>query len=307
MIGKGHLRVLGAVNASRTKQELTDSLGYTPSTISNLLGDLETIGLVDRERNGTQVTVRPTEARCVDVHHSIVSSNPHVDFPDLLTKSTLVLLYHLDDEPILATTLVERTGLSTATVYRQLNTLQNRAMVLKDESRYRLAEEFVDLHTFAVELYHLVHRQRIKADTSGGVLVWETHDEFLVRTDEEVDGEGYHWTGLAMFAEYGLQFLTTPAHYYFYAPARDSLDAMDLVCHLLLVENDVRNRQYAMLLIAQQGLDREELHQRAEHYRMTDVVDPLVDYLETHGEKSAEHLPPWDQFESLADDYEVEV
>lgn len=307
MLGKGHLRVLEAADSPTGRRELANSLDYESGTISSLLGDLEDLGLINRERTGTTTTISPAEVRCVQVYHSLVKTNPHIDFPDLLNTSTLVLLYHLSDEPILAETLTSRTNLSRATVYRHLKTLQNRAIVLKDESRYWLAAGFTDLHTFAVELYHQFHRQRVKADTEGGVLIWETHDEFLVQTDEEVNLKDYHWTGLAAFTDYDLRFFTTPRWYYFNAPARESLDALDLVCHLLLIENDVRNRQYALLLYAKENVSREKLHDRAEYYRMTDIVDPLVEYFETRGNVSDQYLPSWSEFKSLADDYEVEV
>lgn len=307
MLGKRHFRVLEIVDEPRSRQALVDSLSYADATITNVLGDLEDLGLIERQRTGTRTTVRPTVASCVETYHSLVQTHPHVDFPDLLSGSTLVLLYHLPGDLTPGPELVERTGLSKGTVYRHLKRLQNRAIVQKDESRYRLADDFVDLHTFAVELYHQLHRQQIKEDIDGGTLIWETHDEFLVQTDEDVEGDGYHLTGLAAFAEYDLMFFVTSSQYYFYSPSRSSLDVIDLVCHLLLIDNDIRNRQYAMLLIAKEEPPTEELLDRAVFYQIEENVEPMTAYLETHGEESAPHLPPWDRFESLAREYDVEV
>lgn len=290
-----------------TRQELVNSLEYTPKTITNVLGDLENLGLITRERTGSRVTVRPGNARSVDVFHTLVRTKPHVDFPDLLSESTLILLYHLSQEPIRGPTLVDRSQLSRATVYRHLDTLLNRAIVLKDESRYWLAGDFVDLHTFAVELYHQRHRRQLEVDDVTGALVWESHEEFLLQTDEALDIGDYHRTGLAMFAEHDLQFFTTPGEFYYYAPGRDSLDALDLICHLLMIENDSRHRQYAMLLIAKEGLDPGELHDRADYYRMAEIVDPLTEYVRTKGDTATPTLPPWEEFRSLAEDYDVDL
>jgi len=307
MLGKRHFRILETVTAPTTRQELVNSLEYTPKTITNVLGDLENLGLLTRERSGSQVTVRPASGRCVDVFHTLVRTKPHVDFPDLLSESTLILLYHLSEEPIRGPTLVDRSQLSRATVYRHLDTLLNRAIVLKDESRYWLAEDFVDLHTFAVELYHQLHRRQLEVDDVTGALVWESHEEFLLQTNDVLDVGDYHRTGLVMFAEYDLQFFTTPGEFYFYAPGRDALGALDLICHLLMIENDSRHRQYAMLLIAKEGLDPEELHDRAEYYRMAEIVDPLAEYVRTNGDTATLTLPPWEEFRSLAEDYKVDL
>lgn len=307
MIGKGHLRVLEVLDSPTTRQELADTLDYSPKTISNVLGDLEPLALIDRERTGSQTLIRPLETRCITVYQSLVKSNPHIDFPELLSESTLVLLYHLTDELTPVATLVDRSRLSKATVYRQLDTLTNRAIVIKDHSQYRLVDEFTDLHTFAVELYHQIHRRRVSQETDGGVLVWETHDEFLVQTDHPVDATDYHRTGLAAFAEYGLEFFTTSAYYYFYSPSRDSLSPSDLICHLLLIENDARHRKYALLLLAKTTPSSEEVRDRASYYQVDDIVDPMPEYLETRGEETAPHLPPWDEFQSLAREYNVEI
>ena len=307
MMGKRHFRILETVTAPTTRQELVDSLEYTPKTITNVLGDLESIGLITRERSGTQVTVRPANGRCVDVFHTLVRTKPHIDFPDLLSESTLILLYHLTEEPILGPTLVDRSRLSKATAYRHLDTLLNRAIVLKDESRYWLAEDFADLHTFAVELHHHLHRRQLEVDDVTGVLIWESHEEFILHTDEVLDIQDYHRTGLAMFAEHGLTFFTTSGEFYYYAPRRDSVDAVDLICHLLLIENDSRHRQYAMLLVAKEGLDPEELHDRAEYYRLAETVEPLIEYVQSNGDTSTPNLPPWEEFRSLAEDYDIDL
>mgnify|MGYP006288687403 CR=1 FL=1 len=307
MIGKRHFRTLETVGGPTTRQELVNSLEYTPKTITNILGDLESLGLITRERSGSRVTVRPANARCVNVFHTLVRTKPHIDFPDLLSESTLVLLYHLSKEPIRGPTLVDRSQLSRATVYRHLDKLLNRAIVLKDGSRYWLAKDFVDLHTFAVELSHQRHRRQLEVDDVSGALVWESHDEFLLQTDDVLDIVDYHRTGLAMFAEYDLQFFTTPGEFYYYAPGRDSLDALDLVCHLLMIENDSRHRQYAMLLIAKEGLDREELLDRADYYRTAEIVEPLTEYVRSEGDTASPNLPPWEEFKSLATDYGVDL
>lgn len=307
MVGKGHLKVLAEVDSPTTRQALVSSLNYTPGTISDILGDLEEWGLIDRERTGTTTTIVPVEVRCVQVFHSLVKTNPHIEFPELLTKSTQILLYHLTNEQTLVSTLAIRTGLSEATIYRHLKKLQNRAIVLKDESRYRLTDDFVELHTFAVELYRQLHRKQLKDDTDGAVLIWESHDEFLVQTDQPVNLEGYHRTGLGAFSEYSLQFFTTSSLYYYYAPSLEKLDASDLICHLLLIENDTRNRQYALLLVAREDLSDEDLIDRAEYYRMTDVMNPLLDFLRSRGSVSHNHHSSWREFKSLADEYDVEI
>jgi hypothetical protein len=250
----------------------------------------------------------PVDARCVEVFQSLTKSNPHVDFPDLLTSSMLNVLYYLSsEEQWTAAELTERTGHARATIYRNLRTLTNRAMATKEHSRYKLQEEFNGLHLFAYELRHHVHRVRIKRDVGGGTIVWESHEEFLVRTESDVEDEKYHRTGLDVFSEYGLQFFTTSEHYYFYSEDRESLGPEDLICHLLLIENDSRHRKYVLLLIAETGLSRETIEEAATYYGVEDIVLPLMEFLRTGGEVTSESTPKWEEFETLASEYEVKL
>ncbi|MFP9193874.1 helix-turn-helix domain-containing protein [Natrialbaceae archaeon A-CW1-1] len=308
MVGEKELRILSTLDSPKQRQELADELGYQKSTISRALGTLEQLDLIYKDRKGNQTIANPTNARCIEVLQSLTKSNPHIDFPDLFTSSMLNVLYYLNSrEPWTATELAERTEHSRATIYRSLKTLTNRAMAIKEQSRYKLTGDFNELHTFAYELRHHIHQVRIKRDVEGGTIVRESHKEFLVQTEKAVENSDYHRTGLDAFAEYGLQFFTTSERYYFYSEKRDSLTPEDVVCHLLLIENDSRHRKYALLLVAETGVSLEKLAESAKDYGIMEVVAPLIDFLRTQGEISSDRTPQWEEFETLASDYGVDL
>ena len=308
MIRKRELRVLSVLDSPKGRKELADELDYRANTVSDVLHDLDRRNLIHKERTGNRVIATPSNTRCVEVFQSLTKSNQHVDFPDLLTPSMLNILYYLSSENAwTATELAEQTGHARATIYRGLRTLTNRAMAIKQHSHYRLTEEFDDLHVFAYELQHHTHRIRIKRDIESGTIVWESHEEFLVRTDAAVDHPEYHRTGLDAFAEYGLQFFTTSEQYYLYSEERESLTPEDLFCHLLLIENDSRHRKYALLLAVKTELTPARLKPVADGYGISEPVESLLEFLRTEGEKTSPTTPQWDEFEMLADEYGVEL
>ena len=308
MIGEKEMRVLSALEFPKDRQELSRELDYQETTVSEAFRGLERRNLITRERIGTRSVAKPSDARCVEVFQSLTRSNPHVDFPDLLTPSMLNILYYLGSEdPQTAAKLVERTGHSRATIYRNLRTLTNRAMAMKEYSQYRLRKEFNELHRFAYELQHHVHRVKIKEDLGDGTIVWESHKEFLVRTETDVEDLNYHRTGLDAFDKYGLQFFTTSEQYYLYSEERESLDPEDLICHLLLIEDDSRHRKYALLLVVETELSDEQIQNAANYYDIEDRVMSLVEFLRTRGESSSENTPQWEEFETLASEYGVEL
>jgi predicted transcriptional regulator len=308
MIDEKGFRVLGSLDSPKDHQELADELDYHKSTISEALSDLEKLGLVQKEWKGNHVVAEPSDVRCVEVYQSLTQSHPHVDFPDLFTKSMVNVLYYLNaDDGMAAWELQERTEYARATIYRNLRTLTNRAMATKEQSQYWLREEFEELHDFANELRHQIHRVKVKNDLGSGTLVWDSHDEFLVRTDDPVEELNYLPTGLDAFGEYDLRFFTTEEHYYFYSETRQSLDPADLICHLLLIENDSRHRKYALLLAADRRISKNHMRQVASYYGVEETVSALMEFLITEGEFESENTPRWEEFESLAKEYEVEI
>ncbi|AKU09862.1 MarR family transcriptional regulator [Haloferax gibbonsii] len=308
MLEENELRIMATLDSPKKRRALAAELGYEPGTITNAVVHLEKLGLVTRERVGNETIIHPTSAKCLEVYQDLTATNPHVDFPELLTSSMLRVLYYLHaDEPVSAAELAQRTDVSRATVYRTLKTLTNRAIAVKQGTRYCLTEQFSGLHKFAVELRHQHHRMQVQTDIGSGTLLWESYDEFIVRTDEVVNDSQYLLTGLDAFSEYGLQFFTRSGNYYFYSESRESLSPADLVCHLLLIENDARHRKYAMLLITATNTSHEDVREVAISYGVEDIISPLLTYLRTEGEQSSAQTPPWSEMESLARDYEVEI
>lgn len=308
MMGERELRVLSVLDSPKYVQEVADELDYRPDTIYGALSTLEELGLVHKHRQARGTLVEPAEARVIEVYQSLTTKNPHVDFPDLLTNSMLDILYYLPPESQRTVKeLKNRTGYSNATIYRNLRTLTNRAMALKEYSQYRLTDEFNELHRFAYELRHHAHRSKVTQTLESGTIVWESHNEFLVRTDGELDSPAFLPTGLDAFSDYGLEFYTTSENYYFYTAERDTLSPADLVCHIILIENDSRHRKYALLLIAQTNLDQEELEHSASYYGIEDIILQLFEFLNSRGKVSREWTPDWEEFQSLVNEYEVDL
>jgi DNA-binding MarR family transcriptional regulator len=308
MLSKDELRVIEALDGPKTRQDLAAELDYAPSTVTNAVSHLASLNLVLRDTSTGEVLVTLSEARSLEVYQSLTKAHPHVDFPDLLTKSAFRVFYYLSaKEWTIAATLIDRSNLSKATVYRIIDRFTNRAMIVKDHSRYRLDEDFAELHIFATELRHHIHRNRMRHDLESGTILWETYDTFLVRVDTQISSDNYHLTGLDAFAEYGLEFFTTSEFYYFYSEDLNTLAPADLVCQLLLIEDDARHRKYALVLVAATQTDSDEVRKRANYYGLDTQIDAMMTYLETNGDKTTDWLPPWEEFESLARDYEVKL
>jgi len=139
-----------------------------------------------------------------------------------------------------------------------------------------------------------------------GTILWEDYDEFLAQAETEIDAEAFHETGLARFAAFDLQFLLTDHRYYVYSEEPDAVSPAELCCHTLLIDDGSRHRSYCLLLLSHVDIDEEDLREQAVKYGLEDVIDALLQYLETQGEVEDDRLLAWSEFQKLAGEYEIE-
>lgn len=292
--------------------DLAEKMDWSDGHVSRVVSELESNGYVRTKRDGRQKLVVLSEIEPIERLESLVLEYSHVDFPELIAGSGLDVLYYLD-EPRTATVLSEVSGVSRATVYKRLNTLQRVGIVGKSESHYRLNEPFSSLSGIARGLAHHEHRREAESYTSGVNIRWETHDEYLFACDTEFVAEQFHETGPGLFAEFDIPLLTRQRRHYFRSSRITNVSAADLVCHTLLIDDEARYRTYSLLLIQAERVGRSTLQDAAEHYSpeaamdLRSIVDELIAYLETEGEVTASQLPSWREFKNTAADYEIDV
>lgn len=306
MLEKRALSVLAVLDIPKGRQEIAEELEYHPDTVTKAATELQELGLVKREKREGKRVLAPTDVRSVELFQSVLKDKPYIDFPDLLSPSIREVLYYLSpEEECTAAELAEKVSYSEATIYRNLKTLTNRAIVTKNHGQYRLSNEFSMLQQFVRELRHQCHRSRMQEDLDRGTLVWEDYANFLARSESVTDDPSYTRTGLDAFSDYGLEFFTTSGYYYFYTGSGEELSPADFACQLLLIENDSRHRKYALLLIAKSDISMDQVREAASRYGLSDVVDPLLRYLDSKGKQTADVTPSWEEMQSLADEYEV--
>jgi predicted transcriptional regulator len=304
MLGESELTALEALHEPTTISGLAERLDRSQSYISEVVGDLTEKGLVRKERNGREKRIIPSESKAVELYLDLSQRYSHIDFPQLLSGPTIPLLYYLD-EPTSVAELADRTDNYRNTVNRRVKLLRDRGIIRKDGTRYRLTDEFQELNRFAREYSHHVHRQRASAATDGYTILWEDHESFLIQTDRQVSDDSFLATGPERFEEYGLPLLTTETRYYFHPAEQIDFSPEELVCHMLLIDSGTRFRSYCLLLLSNVDVNEQLLNRRATHYGVSNQVEQLLEYLKVRGRVTADSLPSWDEFQTLAGEYEA--
>lgn len=292
--------------------EIADGFDWSESYASRVISGLQERGFIRAERDDGKKFVSASNVRPIELLGDLVSEFDHVDFPELISGSALVILYYLDS-PRTATELAELSRISRNTVYRKLDSLQRVGIVGKDYSRYQLTEPFSSLSALARSVAHHDHRQEARSLTEGVSIIWERHDEYLFRCDAEFAADGFHLTGPSVFEEFGIPLFTRERLHYLRSEQLSRVTAADLVCHTLLIDDSTRYRTYCLLLIEGQDIDPYTLKERAEYYDsearidLVALTEVLLSYLETDGNISNEVTPRWEDFKRTAADYNISV
>ena len=203
MLRRIELEVLATVDRGDTISELATKLDHSESYLSRAISDLTEKGLVYTERDGRRKRVVPSDARAVEIYQNLVRQHSHIEFSELLTGKALEMLYYLD-QPRTVTEIAELSNNYRNTVNRALKRFRDRGLVGTDDGHYVFNADFDQLHAFARELVHHLHRRRREAVAPKGTILWEDHDEFLAQAEQEIDAAGFHETGLARFAAFDL-------------------------------------------------------------------------------------------------------
>jgi len=150
---------------------------------------------------------------------------------------------------------------------------------------YALSEDLSPLLTFARAVVRHEHRSRVRGLAPSATVEWCDPKRALVRVQTAEDTEAleaatdWQLTGLARFAEYGLQFFLAGEPAFWYAPDEE-LTPGEVVCHTLALDSGSRRVSYAMLLIEALDIDQETLTDTATWYDLETTVAAMYQALQ---------------------------
>ena len=315
MFTKAGLAVIGALSTGQeaTATDLAMETEYSQTHLYDVLDELLESGLLAEHRGANnQRKVSLTDHPVVEAYRALRSELGHVEWPDLLSPATLRVCWYLD-EPRRVSEIAERLKITRQGVHKALSPLKHRAMLSPSGPEYALSEDLSPLLTFARAVVQHEHRSRVRGLAPSATVEWCDPKRALVRvqTAEDTDAleaaTDWQLTGLARFAEYGLQFFLAGEPAFWYAPDEE-LTPAHVVCHTLVLESGSRRVSYAMLLIENLNTDQKTLTETAQWYDLESAVTSMYRPLHEEFDVSEDLpvvLPSEAEFMALKDQYGV--
>ena len=315
MLTTGDLAVIDALSTGRevTAAELATDTGYSQAHLYDVLDGLLEAGLLTERRGpNNQRRVQVTDHPVVEAYRTLQSELGYVDWPNLLSAATVRVCWYLD-EPSRVAEIAAQLDITRQGVHRALSPLKHRAMLSPSGTAYALHEDLVPLLAFARAVVQHEHRSRVRTIAPSATVEWCDPKQALVRVQTAADTEAleaasdWQLTGLARFAEYGLQFFLAgePA---FWHSHDGELTPADVVCHTLALDSGARRVSYSMLLIEKLDIDQETLTATAQWYGLESAVNAMYQPLQGAFDASGESpvvLPSETEFLTLKEQYGV--
>ena len=268
---------------SRSISELADRLGKNQGWISEVVSDLADQHLI--EKNGQATYADTFEARLL----STLFEKYNVE--ELLVGKKEDILRALNTEPQTVSAL-EKQGFASSTVYSALNDLQTFGVVEQQEDdRYRITDETL--------------KQYLTASNPGNTYgdVYEAEDGKIVISsdEEEVEGEP---TAFSAFHRYGVEYY--PAKQYRYQNG-SSPGIEDVLIHAVKTAETCKQASMAAIFYLKHRsiLESSELWKVANTWDCVEKWADTLAYADQREPKQEDRFLPWDEFTTLAQDYEV--
>lgn len=315
MLTKAGLAVIDALSTGReaTAADLATDTEYSQTYLYDVLDALLDAGLLTERRGSkNQRQVRLADHPVGEAYRTLQSVLGHVEWVELLSPATLRVCWYLDT-PRRVTEIADRLDITRQGVHKALLPLKHRAMLSPSGPEYALIADLDPLLAFARAVVRHEHRARVRALAPSATIEWCDPKRALIRVQTAADtdalGAASDWqlTGLARFAEYGLQFFLADEPAFWYAPD-ETLTPADVVCHTLVLDSGSRRVSYAMLLIEMLDIDQKTLTKTAQWYELESAVAAMYRPLQGTFDTSEEFpvvLPSESEFTALKRQYGV--
>ncbi len=287
MIRHAEIQLLVALgNTPSRYPELTQETGLATSTVSRTVGRLESLGLIERRRDGKEIVV---ERRTTGVDTSldwVSESVPFLPLGEFLTPPRLRVLWFLDSE-CTPEEIEPFLPIGRERVRQLLVELEKRQLATRN-GKTRLREEFSSLHSLAHQLFAHYQRESIREAVPEGSVVWTGPEERLLTLPDgvdEYDDDEFVVTGLAAAERWGLKFRSWagPLLYGLVSEDQPTVSVEEVIAHILRRRTDNRRIEYAALLAARavtrDSFDSGWFETVAEHYGVqitAGFIRPLV-------------------------------
>ena len=274
-MSKTEVRLLRALQGRQlTLSELALELSKSLPTVSQRVKHLEALGLVEKERQGSNMVVSIPKTPLGEALSVLIAEEAMLNLETLFSGSGLLILPLLLKPGYSTKELVERTSLSMRTVKGLLPRWKRMGVVLQEKSNYQLNPRFKLLADFLRKFNEYRNLSIMKDKYPEAAIVWQWRDDFMLSTNSKLEDPEVLPAGLTRLRELKTGLAHTQ-NYYYYGHTDKEISEEEAFMQALYV--DPYNPRIKRLISERlRHLDDKDLFAYAEKYAKKTLIKEMV-------------------------------
>lgn len=266
MLSKSQIKVLiSLIKGNDRLKTLSQDSKISISWVSDLLGQLDKLGFIKKERKGNLVKYYPNESSPIQKLIKFINTNPIFDFELFLGGLNLRILMFCVFSPKTTKIIAKNLGTSVKAIQNRVIILQKRGLLVREKNRlvrfnekmYPILEEFLkELKMFSDKRINILWK-------------FENRILFETRRKEEVEG---NLTGFSQYSR-----LKVPLYlnvFCCYLPKK-RLSKEEIFVHSILEIDHTRLVLLALTFYLKHKLNKEKLEGLAREYDCFEKLEDL--------------------------------
>jgi predicted transcriptional regulator len=280
-----------------SETDIAKKLNLSSGTISKITKKMIKNGLAKKNRQGMKIIVEIAQTSHAQKLELIIKIFNRLPLENILSYAKLNLIAILE-YPLNKKEISQMLNISRQWTYKTIKDLSRYGIILKKQDGYYLNPTHQLLFEFAKEYYSYKNHQTLKTTSEDAQIIWQHGDEFLFKTKKELTKNPE--TAVTAFSKYDLPLLGDTKYYY---NTERNLQITDIILHTILINPQSKTYNAYACLLYEKTKPR-DIIKKARIYNLTDHIRTLISFIERQ-ESEKKFLPTWDEYKSLAEQYEV--
>ncbi|OYT28150.1 hypothetical protein B6U98_05475 [Thermoplasmatales archaeon ex4572_165] len=280
-----------------SETDIAKKLNLSSGTVSKITKKMIKNGLAKKNRQGMKVIVEISQTSHAQKLEVIIKNFNRIPLENVLSYSNLKLIAILE-YPLNKKEISQMLNVSRQWTYKTIKELSRYGIILKKQKGYYINPTHQLLFEFAKEYYNYKNYQTLKTISEDAQIIWQHGTEFLFKSKKALSKPPE--TAVTTFSKYNLPLLGDIKYYY---NTSRKLQTTDIILHTILISPQSKTyNAYACLLY--EKTKPTDIIKKARIYNLTEHIQVLISFTEKQ-ESEKNFLPAWDEYISLAKQYEV--
>ncbi|MBE0524847.1 MAG: MarR family transcriptional regulator [Methanosarcinales archaeon] len=295
------LCIIVILDNSPTISELAKRTGVTAGYISRLITSLQHKGFVEVSKTGITKHVRLSSNLHAVKLKTTLHNRSYMPLTRLLAGSNIQVFAVLSAGKADITRLLDESGISEATIRRNIRAFKKYAIVLHRDTEYELSQDLKDIREFLRDYCSYFAVSTLNKISSQGRFIASHGFEFLFASDITITLENIKPTGLTEISKI-IPLMQTENHYFY---SLRELSCEEIAVHAITIDPyNKRNLTYVILYMLKTKTDSNRFIKISHQYGI-DIAKSIVNLINTWKQPEEKFMPSPLYIKQKAVEYDI--